>query len=450
MITSDIKVGQKIENRTFDINIEDLHGTRYLRLLLYSKGTMTRSFDFAFYSPLFLIEPGDKISMRFDKNTAIFSGKNSAKYNCMIEIDNVEQKLKATHAERIDGYLNVLNYDLDYWKKFVKESLLILNRYKSKISPEIFNIRKLDIQSVGPSALIRNIYVWQREFDSKEFIHANSNYFNFKPESDLVADRSSSYSQFLIMKERVLARLNETDSTRQNKVLYYDQIFNSIMQNYSGAIREKLLAMWTDPENSSFDSDLYRDKALRVIKLKEYRDYILKSNRLFKKGAEVFNFNLEDTKGKMVSLSDFRNRIVVLDFYFTGCSGCAFYAKAIKPVIREFENNPNVVFISINVDNTKEMFLKAVESEVYSEKSAINLFTNGLGRNHPLITHYGFQGFPQFMLVDKDGKILYGNPPLPGMNSKTGKPDKESPSTKKIIEIIEEALKPETSSSNSK
>ena len=47
-------------------------------------------------------------------------------------------------------------------------------------------------------------------------------------------------------------------------------------------------------------------------------------------GKYAYNFNLPDTLSKRVQLSEFKGKVVFIDFWYTGCTNCVeFYKKRI-------------------------------------------------------------------------------------------------------------------------
>lgn len=113
---------------------------------------------------------------------------------------------------------------------------------------------------------------------------------------------------------------------------------------------------------------------------------------------------LSDTSGKLVNLHDFSGKVVVADFWFTGCSGCAgFYERVFKPLKRHFKDEDRVVFISISTDTESEMWKRSIFSGIYTFTDALNLYTGGKGRQHPIIKHYGISAYPCLLLIGKNG-----------------------------------------------
>jgi cytochrome oxidase Cu insertion factor (SCO1/SenC/PrrC family) len=116
---------------------------------------------------------------------------------------------------------------------------------------------------------------------------------------------------------------------------------------------------------------------------------------------------LEDGKRKKVSLSDCKGKVLVLDFWFTGCINCMnFYRSSLSKAEEYYKRDTNVVFMSVNVDRDRAMWLKSLANGRYASKRSVNLFTEGLGAGHPLIKLYRVSSYPQVIIISKKGKPL--------------------------------------------
>lgn len=129
---------------------------------------------------------------------------------------------------------------------------------------------------------------------------------------------------------------------------------------------------------------------------------------------DAFAFELKDTLGRGVRLSDFKGKTLVMDFWFTGCKACVQVAQYLhQVVIPQFQSDTNVVFIAVSTDISFLQWKKSIRSRLYSNPPQLNLFTMGMGSQHPLCLHYGFEGAPQMLLIDKDGRLISSVNPGP-------------------------------------
>ena len=137
----------------------------------------------------------------------------------------------------------------------------------------------------------------------------------------------------------------------------------------------------------------------------------LKANSAGKQKTDrpaAFDFTLHDAEGKVYRLSDFKGKMLFIDFWASWCAPC----KAQIPHIRELEKTyagKDIVFASVSLDVSKPAWLKAVSDE--NLHGAV-LHAEGAFKN-PFPVHYGIQAIPRFMLIDAQGKVISDNMPKP-------------------------------------
>ena len=110
------------------------------------------------------------------------------------------------------------------------------------------------------------------------------------------------------------------------------------------------------------------------------------------------NFSLADASGKRVQLSDFRGKVVVLDFWATWCHGC----KEEIPWFMEFQSKYArsglaVVGVAMDEDGWKSV-------RPFVEKTKMN-YTVVVG-NDAVAKPYGLDSMPMTVLIDRSGKIV--------------------------------------------
>lgn len=130
-------------------------------------------------------------------------------------------------------------------------------------------------------------------------------------------------------------------------------------------------------------------------------------------------FTFESIDGKMVSLSDYRGKFVILDVWNIYCGPCIKQVPFIKEMEKELESK-NVYFIGISCDpqDIKDKWSDVVKKK---EMSGTQLIMDN-GRHSKFMKDYVIHGFPTFVLIDPDGKVI---------NAFFGRPD--SPNFKKSL-----------------
>jgi peroxiredoxin len=109
------------------------------------------------------------------------------------------------------------------------------------------------------------------------------------------------------------------------------------------------------------------------------------------------NFSLDDSQGKTIQLSDFRGKVVLLDFWATWCHGC----KTEIPWYMEFDNKykeNGLAVIGVSMD---EDGWKSVKPFVAEHKINYPIVVG----NQDLGKLYSVETLPVTLLIDRDGKI---------------------------------------------
>lgn len=109
------------------------------------------------------------------------------------------------------------------------------------------------------------------------------------------------------------------------------------------------------------------------------------------------NFTLKDLEGKEVSLSDFRGKWVILDFWGSWCIWCIKGFPELKEAYEKYKDE--LVIIGIDC-NESEADWKAGVAKY--ELPWVNVYCP---QDNPLTSEFGIQGFPTKAIVDPQGKI---------------------------------------------
>lgn len=146
-----------------------------------------------------------------------------------------------------------------------------------------------------------------------------------------------------------------------------------------------------------------------VIKNPELKNVISYFEQNLSAGMPVLPFTLTGLSGEKIDITRFKDKTVVIDFWFTGCQACVLFSKALKIVKERIGQRDDIVFMSVCVDKDKELWLNSIEKGIYTHPDFINTNTNGEGENHPLIKNYGIRGYPWLMIVGKENKLITSN-----------------------------------------
>ncbi|MEO3404965.1 TlpA disulfide reductase family protein [Mucilaginibacter sp. CAU 1740] len=176
-------------------------------------------------------------------------------------------------------------------------------------------------------------------------------------------------------------------------------------RNFKGEIRELLVTNLfiikrTNPELRTADIN----NALDYVKNSDLRTVLKKILAANTVGAMAPAFTLPDGKNRLVSLKDFRGKLVILDFWFTGCGACRELAPRMHMLEKKYAGRP-VVFITVSVDKKRGQWLATLKTNAYTSALSVNLYTGGKGYAADVVREYDVRGCPTVVLIDKDGKL---------------------------------------------
>lgn len=126
--------------------------------------------------------------------------------------------------------------------------------------------------------------------------------------------------------------------------------------------------------------------------------FLIFSSTLYAEYREAPDFSLNDLNGKPVKLSDFRGRVVLLNFWATWCNVCVDEMDSLNRAYRDMKDKGFVV-IAISIDQSKKAVsefvrLKGLEFPVLLDPEKEVYFDR-----------YAVFGLPASFLIDKKGNI---------------------------------------------
>lgn len=127
-----------------------------------------------------------------------------------------------------------------------------------------------------------------------------------------------------------------------------------------------------------------------------------------KPGDKGLDFKYEDKDGKMVSFSDLKGKVVLIDTWATWCGPCKVEIPHLKKLEEEMKGkNVHIVSISVDEEKDKEKWKKMIADE---NLGGLQLFASGWSE---ITQYYKITGIPRFLLFDKEGKIISVDAPRP-------------------------------------
>jgi peroxiredoxin len=167
---------------------------------------------------------------------------------------------------------------------------------------------------------------------------------------------------------------------------YYDIIYKN---------SDSILSLF----HASFNNQYYYDRLVNKL-----RD-------LNKPNREAPDFSLFDLNGNKVKLSDFKGKVVYLDFWATNCAPCVKeVTDAIK--LKEKFKDENVVFLYVSLDHSIDKLRRFIDAKSFN---GIHLIDQR-GFASEVADSYEINAIPRYFLIDQNGFIVNENAPRPSAN----------------------------------
>lgn len=110
------------------------------------------------------------------------------------------------------------------------------------------------------------------------------------------------------------------------------------------------------------------------------------------------DFTLKDLNGKDVKLSDYKGKIVILNFWAVWCKYCKEEMPDFNELNKELEKDNEVVIIAINSQESPDTV------KDYLSSNDINLKVL-LDQDGSVTRTYGVSGLPNTFIINKDGSL---------------------------------------------
>jgi peroxiredoxin len=118
-------------------------------------------------------------------------------------------------------------------------------------------------------------------------------------------------------------------------------------------------------------------------------------------GYEATDFSQPTPDGKKVSLSDFRGKVVLVDFWASWCRPCRMENPNVVAAYNRFKDKGFTV-LGVSLDSNRDPWIAAIQQDnlTWTHISDLKGWGNEVGKL------YGVTGIPQNFLIDREGKII--------------------------------------------
>lgn len=348
-------------------------------------------------------QPNDSIFLIINPRGLAFSGKGFEKWYFM---NNVHRSL----SNRLPFAENA-SYPLQKWQvnwkglgKFLDSCVA---KEKGRITPEMLQMMKADIfgfyaEQRLPFLISKikelkyQVPAWlQREMDEMDAVCRSY----MLPNLNQASAMSFMLPLFAYLRPRVSMEI-KTKGNYTSK-----DLFNEIDNFYTGAVKQYAKAILiTKRKREEGILELIPD-LVSTLEIDLVRNELHKLYTQSQTGVPLQFAQFINAEEKQVSLSQFKDTVLLIDLWYTGCMSCVEMAPEIKKLSEKLKDRPFKV-ISLSIDREKKKWLNSLKGGLYSSPYHVNLFTGEQGSGHPFIKHYMITGYPTLFLVDKKGLLI--------------------------------------------
>ena len=211
--------------------------------------------------------------------------------------------------------------------------------------------------------------------------------------------------------ERELMRAHELNSKDEDILYHLGQVYETMDNSDQAEIFYKMgiviPSSGKNPNEQALkslylkrhgDLDGYEDylRPLRASDRETRRQEVLASRIEAPEPALVFN--LKTLKGKEVSLTSLKGKVVAINFWGIWCGWCVKEMPEFQNLYEHYKNDPDVAILTINNDRIPESVPPWMEEKGYTFPV---LLDDGY------VTKAGIQGFPTTWFLNREGQIAF-------------------------------------------
>jgi peroxiredoxin len=160
---------------------------------------------------------------------------------------------------------------------------------------------------------------------------------------------------------------------------------------------------------------LYNSLSAAVKNSRDGRAFAYKLNKMkvMEVGSTALEFTQNDPEGKPISLSSFKGKYVLVDFWASWCLACRLENPNMVKAYNKYHEK-GLEILSVSLDKSKEAWLNAIKKDgmPWNHVSDLKYWKNEAA------VLYGIGAVPANMLLDKTGKIIGKNLKGEALNAK--------------------------------
>ncbi len=394
---TDVELTAIVKDRKFTFKLAKIKKPFSFNFKLPSQGMDMKNSIQRLNRVTYTIIPGDSVYIKLQNERNHFTGRNAGAYNCTYELDCLDRELN----QKVSG-LDVMKGEsmkiiLENNDLIRVQKLRMLERFKQSMDPLSFQLIRSN--TIYSTEIEKFFWLNLKQKKASEIGYSLNSQQKMDSVDSFVLENLRIYPEFVIQKFKY------DSCTVPGRKYTLGSCYRYIDRFVASSLKERCLTYLLIGNLKSDSLTKYRNIALANFTNMEYKTLIERLTRSRIEGATAYNFTLTGKDGQRYSLSDFEGKVVVLDFWFTGCGPCKQMTPKLGKISDQFSKSP-VAFLSICTDKDEAVWKKSIQSGDYTFDNSIKLFTDGQQTQHPIIQNFNVEGYPTIIVIDTEGKRM--------------------------------------------